>query len=85
MSAPQHLDVSLALASSDRIWEEEIIPALFEYIRIPNKSQAFDPRWHEHGHMERAVALIERAGGEGEGAYKPAGAGDEPVFAFACA
>lgn len=59
MSAPKHLDVSLALASSDRIWEEEIIPALFEYIRIPNKSQAFDPQWHEHGHMERAVTLIE--------------------------
>ena len=59
MSAPQHLDVSAALASSDRIWEKEILPALFEYIRIPNKSQGFDAQWREHGHMERAVALIE--------------------------
>ena len=53
------LDPKSALASSDRIWEEEILPALAEYIRIPNKSQAFDAAWREHGHMERAVALIE--------------------------
>jgi len=52
-------DTALALASSERIWEAEILPALAEYIRIPNKSQAFDARWREHGHMERAVALIE--------------------------
>ena len=53
------LDPQAALASSERIWEEEILPALHDYIRIPNKSQAFDTAWREHGHMERAVALIE--------------------------
>ena len=33
-------------------------PALTDYIRIPNKSPAFDPDWEEHGHMDKAVALF---------------------------
>ncbi|TMA28563.1 MAG: M20/M25/M40 family metallo-hydrolase [Deltaproteobacteria bacterium] len=52
-------DPRQALASSERIWEAEIVPALFDYIRIPNKSPAYDPSWREAGHMDRAVALIE--------------------------
>ena len=59
MSTLSKLNPSVATASAGRIWEEEIVPALFEYIRIPNKSAAFDPAWREHGHMERAVSLIE--------------------------
>ena len=51
------LDAPRALQSSQRIWDEEILPALYEYIRIPNKSPAFDPRWQQN--MDRAVALIE--------------------------
>jgi acetylornithine deacetylase/succinyl-diaminopimelate desuccinylase-like protein len=41
-------------------WDESILPALTEYIRIPAKSPAFDPDWRAHGHLDRAVALIER-------------------------
>src|SRR3954468_22258711 len=59
MSTISKLSPSVASASAGRIWEEEIVPALFEYIRIPNKSQAFDPAWREQGHLERAVLLIE--------------------------
>ncbi len=40
-------------------WDDSIIPALSEYIRIPNKSPHFDPDWAAHGHMEKAVALLE--------------------------
>jgi len=43
----------------DRIWEDDILPTLTDYIRIPNKSPAFDPKWVEHGHMDKAVALFE--------------------------
>jgi acetylornithine deacetylase/succinyl-diaminopimelate desuccinylase-like protein len=43
----------------DSVWDRSIVPALNDYIRIPNKSPAFDPQWREHGHMERAVKLIE--------------------------
>src|ERR1043165_1566068 len=42
----------------DRIWDDEIIPALSDYIRIPNKSPAFDPDWEKHGHMDRAVEMF---------------------------
>jgi acetylornithine deacetylase/succinyl-diaminopimelate desuccinylase-like protein len=39
-------------------WDTEILPALQDYIRIPNESPQFDPDWHAHGHMQRAVALV---------------------------
>jgi acetylornithine deacetylase/succinyl-diaminopimelate desuccinylase-like protein len=59
MSTSSTLDPKAALATAEHVWETEILPALAEYIRIPNRSQAFDPEWREHGHMERAVALVE--------------------------
>jgi acetylornithine deacetylase/succinyl-diaminopimelate desuccinylase-like protein len=43
----------------DGMWDEAIVPALVEYIRIPNQSPAFDPDWEVHGHMDRAVTLAE--------------------------
>lgn len=52
------LDAKRAFATSDRVWEQEILPALEHYIRIPNQSQYFDPQWRETGHMRRAVDLI---------------------------
>jgi acetylornithine deacetylase/succinyl-diaminopimelate desuccinylase-like protein len=44
----------------DQIWGDAIVPTLVEYIRIPNKSPAFDPDWAAHGHMDEAVAMFER-------------------------
>jgi len=41
----------------ERAWDDSIVPKLVEYIRIPNKSPAFDPEWQEHGYMDEAVAL----------------------------
>ena len=41
-----------------RSWDEEIVPTLIDYIRIPNKSPHFDPSWRERGHMEQAVRLL---------------------------
>jgi acetylornithine deacetylase/succinyl-diaminopimelate desuccinylase-like protein len=43
----------------DRLWNDDIVPTLTDYIRIPNKSPAFDPDWAKHGHMDKAVALFE--------------------------
>jgi acetylornithine deacetylase/succinyl-diaminopimelate desuccinylase-like protein len=43
---------------ADRIarqWDEDIVPQLIDYIRIPAKSPHFDPRWKESGHIEAAV------------------------------
>ncbi len=42
----------------DEKWNDEIVPALVEYIKIPNKSPHFDPKWEEHGYMEDAVQHI---------------------------
>ena len=41
----------------NRFWDEFIIPTITEYIRIPNKSVAFDPDWESAGHMEAALQL----------------------------
>lgn len=40
------------------MWDEQIVPQLIEYIRIPNKSPMFDADWEANGHMERAVTLM---------------------------
>jgi acetylornithine deacetylase/succinyl-diaminopimelate desuccinylase-like protein len=42
-----------------RMWDEEIVPTLVDYIAIPNKSPAFDPDWAGHGYMDQAVELFE--------------------------
>ncbi|HZC46091.1 MAG TPA: M20 family metallopeptidase [Candidatus Acidoferrum sp.] len=43
----------------ERLWDESIVGELVEYIRIPNKSVAFDRDWKAHGHMDRVVARFE--------------------------
>ncbi len=53
------MDASGARSFVDRTWDGSIVPALTEYIRIPNKSPLFDREWQAHGHMDKAVALIE--------------------------
>mgnify|MGYP002784481790 CR=1 FL=1 len=42
----------------NRAWDDEITPTLVDYIRIPNKSPAFEPDWEKLGHMEAAVAMF---------------------------
>ncbi|HEX5452659.1 MAG TPA: M20 family metallopeptidase [Stellaceae bacterium] len=43
----------------DQCWGDAIVPALVEYIKIPNKSPSFDPDWAAHGYMDEAVRLFE--------------------------
>jgi acetylornithine deacetylase/succinyl-diaminopimelate desuccinylase-like protein len=40
-------------------WDKSIVPVLCDYVRIPNKSPAFDPLWETQGHMRKAVQLLE--------------------------
>ena len=56
---PAARDAAGLKAFIDRLWDAEIVPALVDYIRIPNKSPAFDPDWAAHGHMDEATALLE--------------------------
>jgi len=53
------LDGSRLKSFVDHCWGEEIVPTLIEYIKIPNKSPAFDADWAAHGHMDAAVAMFE--------------------------
>jgi acetylornithine deacetylase/succinyl-diaminopimelate desuccinylase-like protein len=52
------MDFGRVTAFMNRIWDDEIIPVLTDYIKIPNKSPAFDPDWEKHGAMEQAVTMF---------------------------
>ncbi len=41
-----------------RLWADEIVPVITEYIAIPNVSVEYDPAWKANGHMDRAVELL---------------------------
>ena len=38
-------------------WDNEIVPTLVDYIKIPNKSPSFDPNWEKNGHMDEVLDL----------------------------
>ena len=40
------------------MWDDSIVPALVDYVRIPCKSPAFEPDWQAHGHLQEAVAHL---------------------------
>ena len=52
-------DIQRLHAHVHQNWNDAIIPSLVDYIRIPNKSPAYDPDWAKHGYMEDAVRLME--------------------------
>ncbi len=52
------LDPLAAARFVETAWEQRIVPALQQYITIPNQSPTFDPAWQAHGHMDRAVELV---------------------------
>ncbi|HYM71573.1 MAG TPA: M20/M25/M40 family metallo-hydrolase [Stellaceae bacterium] len=54
------LDIARLGRFVDQCWGDDIVPALVEYIKIPNKSPLFDPDWAAHGYMDTAVAMFER-------------------------
>lgn len=52
------MQIRNAQQSINQIWDDSIIPKLCDYIKIPNKSPAFDPHWENHGHMDEAIGLL---------------------------
>jgi acetylornithine deacetylase/succinyl-diaminopimelate desuccinylase-like protein len=52
------MDLKQLRASINKVWDESILDRLKAYIRIPNQSPHFDPKWEEHGYMEAAVQLM---------------------------
>src|SRR6478609_374070 len=49
------LDRDALCAFVDRKWNDEIVPALTDYIAVPAKSPMFDADWARHGFIERVV------------------------------
>jgi len=41
----------------DQAWDDDIVPTLENYVRIPAKSPGFDADWEANGHIEKAVQL----------------------------
>ena len=58
MQAPR-IDPQAIAAFLSAKWDQDIVPQLVDYIRIPNKSPMFDKDWQAAGHMDAAVALME--------------------------
>jgi acetylornithine deacetylase/succinyl-diaminopimelate desuccinylase-like protein len=52
------MDHSRLRAFIENSWQNSIIERLEAYIRIPNKSPAFDPDWESHGYMTQAIELM---------------------------
>ncbi|HEY6133402.1 MAG TPA: M20 family metallopeptidase [Rubrivivax sp.] len=42
-------------AFADRMWDDEIVPALTDYIAVPAKSPMFDAEWAKNGFVDRVV------------------------------
>ena len=53
------MDSNAISAFVGKLWDDQIVPQLVDYIRIPNKSPMFDADWVKHGYMEQAVQLME--------------------------
>ena len=52
------------LADLDRFvarrWDEELLPQLIDYVRVPAKSPAFDASWEAHGHLKAVIQAAEQ-------------------------
>ena len=57
-TTPAALDPEALRAHVEGVWDELILPALVDYVKIPNKSPHFDADWEAHGYMEQAVTLV---------------------------
>lgn len=51
------MDTAQIRAAVERCWQQDVLPSLMDFIRIPAISPLFDARWVEKGHIEDAVQL----------------------------
>ena len=58
MSSQAAVDPRKADSLVSNLFADSVVPTLIEYIKIPNKSPAFDPDWERNGHMHRAMELL---------------------------
>ncbi|MEE9141431.1 MAG: peptidase M20, partial [Gammaproteobacteria bacterium] len=53
------LDTVAARSFIDAMWDDSIVPTLYEYVKIPNKSPLFDPDWEQHVYIDDDAVLAE--------------------------
>ena len=46
----------------NQFWDDHITSSLFDYIKIPNKSPAFDKDWKKNGHMDKVLDMAKSWG-----------------------
>jgi len=51
-------DGAAAAERIDRVWTDDVLPTLLEYVGIPDVSPFFDAEWAEHGQIATAVELL---------------------------
>ena len=54
------MDLSELRAFTSRKWEEELVPRLVDYVRVPAKSPGFDASWAAHGHLQAVIQAAEQ-------------------------
>lgn len=42
----------------DKFWDEQVIPALSAFIKIPCKTRTLDPDWRNNDYLQQAVTLV---------------------------
>src|SRR5262245_21908890 len=52
------MDFKRARQTTSVTFKDSIVPKISEYIRITNKSPAYDADWQAHGYMDRAAELM---------------------------
>tara|TARA_R110000868_G_scaffold362686_1_gene624873 strand:+ start:14780 stop:16177 length:1398 start_codon:yes stop_codon:yes gene_type:complete len=52
------MNIEQAKQFINKAWDDSIVSTLEDYIRIPNKSPAFDPDWKANGYMDQAMDLL---------------------------
>lgn len=58
MSQEKTKDITPTLLKKhvDEKWDQDILPALSAFVRVPAKSPAFDAKWAENGYIDQVVA-----------------------------
>jgi acetylornithine deacetylase/succinyl-diaminopimelate desuccinylase-like protein len=52
------MDLNITRQFVETAWTEKIVPALQEYLTIPNQSPLYDPNWNTNGYLDQATELI---------------------------
>ena len=54
------MDLSDLRSFTSRKWDQDLIPRLVDYVRVPAKSPGFDASWAAHGHLQAVIQSAEQ-------------------------